>query len=190
LGGRALIAIRRLTPDDAHVVRAMFVHTFRWRDDTPAEPVADPALAHYIAGWPRPGDDGVMAEEGSGDLVGAAWYRLFDESDHGFGFVSATVPEVGIAVTPAYRGRGIGLRLMSALIELAAASGHPALSLGVEKEDARAIRLYEKLGFERVGTVGGAWTMLRRTDSVLLHPDSPITATDSGHLDPNAPGER
>jgi ribosomal protein S18 acetylase RimI-like enzyme len=57
-----------------------------------------------------------------------------------------------IAVAPAYRGRGIGTRLIEALIEEAEASGRK-LSIHVEMENP-ARRLYERLGFEPAGEHG------------------------------------
>jgi ribosomal protein S18 acetylase RimI-like enzyme len=165
------VKIRPLTPADTAVVKSMFVYTICWRDDVAVrslqELLTEPAIGHYIAGWPRLGDEGVIATETSGEVVGAAWYRVFDDADHGFGYISSEIPELGIAVVPEHRGHGVGSSLMTDLITLAAASGHPALSLSVELDNARAIRVYEKLGFVRVGLVGGAWTMLRRIDPSL-----------------------
>jgi len=41
---------------------------------------------------------------------------------------------------------------------MAAAAGFRAISLSVEPDNP-ARRLYERAGFTRAGTVGGAWTM-------------------------------
>jgi ribosomal protein S18 acetylase RimI-like enzyme len=177
------VTIRALRPDDVAFLETMFVYTICWREGAPTRPLEvlldDPALARYVVGWPRAGDEGVVAVDVSGARLGAAWYRLFEEGDHGFGFVSADVPELGIAVLPERRGRGVGARLMKALIARARLSGHPALSLSVEEDNMRAYRLYEACGFERVGRVGGAWTMLRRTDPVRLDATGPVRTTNS-----------
>jgi hypothetical protein len=50
--------------------------------------------------------------------------------------------------------------LLKAALDRAAAAGHPAISLSVEPDNPSRL-LDERLGFERVGTVGGAWTMRR-----------------------------
>jgi ribosomal protein S18 acetylase RimI-like enzyme len=50
-----------------------------------------------------------------------------------------------IAVAPAYRGRGVGTRLLRELMEEAESTGRP-LSAHVEMQNP-ALRLYERLGF-------------------------------------------
>lgn len=55
-------------------------------------------------------------------------------------------------VHPDHHGRGSAAALMAATLELAAASGLAGVWLGVNQENARAIRFYTKSGFRRVGT--------------------------------------
>lgn len=55
-------------------------------------------------------------------------------------------------VHPGHHGRGSAAALMTATLDLAAASGLPGVWLGVNQENARAIRFYGKHGFQRVGT--------------------------------------
>jgi ribosomal protein S18 acetylase RimI-like enzyme len=114
-------------------------------------------VARYIDGWPRDGDAGVVAAAEGRD-VGAAWYRRFTDDAPGYGFVAAHIPEVTIGVVAGARGRGIGGALLRALADAARAGDLEALSLSVE-EDNPALRLYERVGFERVAIVANAWTM-------------------------------
>ena len=133
--------------------------TWRPGPRPPAESVlADPAIARYLRDWGRDGDSAWIAEEGESP-VGAAWYRLFPPDDPGYGFVAADVPELSIAVVPEARGRGVGTLLLERLVSDARDRGFRALSLSVE-EDNPAVRLYERAGFSRVPSDGGAWTML------------------------------
>lgn len=44
-----------------------------WRSDPPPPP----ELVKYLDGWGRRGDAGVVAQDGAGIRIGAAWYRLF-----------------------------------------------------------------------------------------------------------------
>ncbi|THJ66747.1 GNAT family N-acetyltransferase [Arthrobacter echini] len=55
-------------------------------------------------------------------------------------------------VHPEQHGRGAAAALMSATLERAARSGPPGVWLGVNQENHRAIRFYEKSGFRIVGT--------------------------------------
>jgi ribosomal protein S18 acetylase RimI-like enzyme len=56
--------------------------------------------------------------------------------------------EIGsLVVAEAWRGRGIGSRLILALIEAARQEGASTLEIGVAQHDARTQRLYRRLGF-------------------------------------------
>ncbi len=57
-----------------------------------------------------------------------------------------------IAVLPAYRGRGIGRTLLLSLLEAAMRRGAKEIFLEVRVSNASAIRLYEAVGFDTVGT--------------------------------------
>ncbi|HSL94559.1 MAG TPA: GNAT family N-acetyltransferase [Thermoleophilia bacterium] len=139
----------------------------RWRlpPEAPRPPLdeilADEHVRRYVDGWGRPGDGGVIAEVG-GAPAGACWWRLFTAARHGWGFVAADVPELSLAVGPAWRRRGIGTRLLTAAIEQARAEGHPTVSLSV-MADNPARGLYERAGFRRVATDEGSWTMVRES---------------------------
>ncbi|UUZ87144.1 GNAT family N-acetyltransferase [Paenibacillus sp. P26] len=107
------------------------------------------------------GDGGFVAETAGGKALGAAWYRLTDESAPGYGFVDRFTPELSVAVLPEHTGRGIGSRSLQALIRQAQAEGYPGLSLSVDPAN-QALQLYRRLGFERCGESGTSWTMLLR----------------------------
>lgn len=133
-----------------------------WRPDklapTPEQVMGDPRLALYLAGWPRQGDYGLVAEED--EPVGAAWYRTYTQADHGYGFVAEDVPELSIAVIGGRRRQGIGRRLLMGLIEAGITQGYRALSLSVA-EDNPARVLYESAGFVMVQKQGHSCTMVR-----------------------------
>lgn len=133
-----------------------------WRPDkatpTAGQVLADPRYAMYLAGWPRRGDYGLIAEQDG--PVGAAWYRTYTEMSHGYGFIAEDVPELSIAVIASRRHEGIGRRLLLDLIGTSVAQGHPALSLSVNGDNP-ARGLYEAVGFRRVEEHGASWTMIR-----------------------------
>ena len=157
------VLLRPAVPADAAFLTEMLVEAAFWRPDGPHGSVDDvlrqPELAHYVAGWPRPTDRGVVAE--AGHPVGAAWLRLFTASHPGYGFVNVATPEVSMGVVREWRGRGIGARLLDALITAAREAELTALSLSVEPDN-YARRLYERVGFRQIGQVGGSITMLLR----------------------------
>lgn len=148
---------------DGPFLRQMLVAAAYWRPDAPAvsvdQAIGRRELAHYVTGWPQPGDLGQIAEDDG--PIGAAWLRVFCEDDPGFGFVDAQTPELAMGVLPQWRGRGVGAKLLGAVIADAADAGLAGISLSVERDN-YAARLYERFGFGRVGEVGQSFTMLLR----------------------------
>jgi GNAT superfamily N-acetyltransferase len=157
----SVTAIRCATAEDVEFLRDMLAVAADWRPDarvrSMAEIMGDPALAHYVAGWPADGDVGFIAEDGR--PVGATWWRYFPEHDPGYGFVDPTTPEVSIGVVADARGQGLGTLLLEAIIEEARRRALLALSLSVEPDNP-ATALYQRLGFVTVGRVGGSLTMV------------------------------
>lgn len=133
-----------------------------WRPDKPTptadEVMADPRYEMYLAGWPRHGDFGLVAEQD--EPLGAAWYRTYTEMSHGYGFVAEDVPELSIAVIASRRHEGIGRLLLLGLIDASVAQGHAALSLSVNISNP-ARGLYESVGFQIVETRERGMTMVR-----------------------------
>ena len=72
-----------------------------------------------------------------------------------------------IAVLPEYRKRGIGEKLLSALIDICINENSAFLTLEVRKSNLPAISLYEKLGFECVGERKDFYEM--PTENALLY---------------------
>lgn len=155
--------IRLATREDLPFLREMLYEAVCWRPHQPQPPLeeilAEPELAKLFHVWGRNGDTAVVAEWEDGARIGAAWYRFWTADDHSYGFVDADTPELGIAVGQDMRQRGIGTALLTALLEQARRSAIARISLSVEPEN-HSRRLYEKLGFRRVGTSDTSWTML------------------------------
>jgi ribosomal protein S18 acetylase RimI-like enzyme len=159
-GDEALL--RPLRREDEPILWEMLYHAIHVPEGAappPREIVREPGLRHYVQGWGRVGDLGVLAEVG-GMPVGAAWARLLTGDDRGYGYVDDATAELSIAVLPAYRGRGIGTRLLERLLDAARERGHD-LCLSVQADNA-ARRLYERMGFVTLAEEGGALTMVRR----------------------------
>src|SRR5450631_3785637 len=92
------LVIRRTRPDDAQFLREMLFEAAYWRTSKPRptleEGLARPDLQKVLAGWGRPGDLGMVATDGHGERIGAAWMRLWTVEDHALGFVDAETPEL------------------------------------------------------------------------------------------------
>ncbi len=65
------------------------------------------------------------------------------------------------SVTAAYRGRGIGTRLMKAAEDYARETGIPAIVLHVEKNNGSAFRFYERLGYSIFRDDGDRYLLCR-----------------------------
>ena len=148
--------VRRGGHQDVRFLRDMLHHAYYWRERDPGS-----TAMRYVRAWGRPGDTAVIALE-EGFPVGAAWYRLFPAAEPGYGYVDERTPELAIAVVPSKRGHGIGDALLRALLEKARQAGYPSLSLSVDSQNAGAIRLYERHGFERTADDGDSLTMVAR----------------------------
>ena len=120
---------------------------------------AEPRLRRYLANWGRRDDFALVARDERGRKLGAAWYRIFPESEPGYGFVDAATPELAIAVVSDLRGTGVGGVLLQALMGVARSNGFDAISLSVQKSNHAATKLYETCGFVPLHADGDDWVM-------------------------------
>jgi len=157
-------SIRRLTPSDQPFLWEMLYQSLHVREGGqpfPREVLGRPEISKYVEGWGRAGDLGFVAvDRGSGEPVGAVWLRLLAGAEKGYGYVDDETPELGMAVLPGYRGRGVGTGLLDRLLESAGAV-YRKVCLSVSADNP-ARRLYERAGFERVGGDGSSVTMVKR----------------------------
>jgi GNAT superfamily N-acetyltransferase len=137
-------------------------------------------LARYVRGFgTRIGDTGVVAEA-LGHPAGAAWVRLLTGSQTGYGYVDGQTPELTVAVSLAWRGRGLGTAMVSALVEQV-----PRMSLSCDTRNP-AMRLYASLGFTAVHERDTSVTMLRAGS--CGHPSCPA-GTDPHIAGPASDGQ-
>jgi GNAT superfamily N-acetyltransferase len=128
---------------DVRFLRDMLRHAYYWRSRDTEFPIT-----RYVNAWGRPGDRCLIALD-QYHAVGAAWYRVYKESDPGFGFVDEQTPELTIGVVPSRRGKGIGSELLDALLAKARADGYGRISLSVERTSP-AVHLYASRGFREL----------------------------------------
>lgn len=157
-----MLRLRTAQRDDVQLLRVLLFEAAFWRSNV-ARPPLDEALAtrelaRYVDGFGRPGDFGIVAEEGA-EPRGAAWWRHFQAVAPGYGFLDEATPEVSTAVLPGHRGRGIGTALLGALQREARDRRIDRLSLSVERDNP-AVALYERLGFRPLDCERNALTMV------------------------------
>jgi GNAT superfamily N-acetyltransferase len=181
--------IRLATREDGAFMADMLVEAVNWSSEWKKKSrhrvLATPATAHYIAGWPRDTDLGVIAEAageadatadaaagGGADVaagrerIGAAWLRFLPAADPGYGFVASDVPELTIGVAGIWRGRGAGRALLRAIAGQARLVGIERISLSVERKNF-ARRLYISEGY-------------RIVDSSDAHSDTMVKDLEAG----------
>ena len=112
----------------------------------PREIVNLPELQVYIRDFGAQPHDYCLVAEYDGEVIGAVWVR--DMPD--YGHVADGVPSFAISLRPEYRGRGIGTKLMQAMLDLLRQKGYEKASLSVQKAN-YAARMYTKLGFRTIG---------------------------------------
>lgn len=140
--------IRKLEQNEYGILRELFYFVIFMPEDAdplPTSIVDHPDLVKYHEEWGRAGDIAVVAES-AGDIIGAAWCRLWVNEEKGYGFIADDIPELSMAVIPEFRSKGIGTMLLEELFQHVKDAGYKALSISVEKRN-RAVKLYQRLGF-------------------------------------------
>jgi RimJ/RimL family protein N-acetyltransferase len=139
--------LRRARPTDARALSRLFSAVRaegRWLA-TPPSAVSEPSESYFIGEMIRSGDSLVLVAEGDGEVVG----NVLVTTEHSS--VSDHVGTLSIAIAEAWRDVGIGSALMRAAQEWTRERGLAKLALGVFPDNARAIAVYEHVGFEREG---------------------------------------
>jgi len=119
-----------------------------------------PALSNYIKDFGNDTDLCLVAEL-NGDLIGAIWTRIFTETEKGYGFVDTKTPELSMSIIEYYRNKGIGTKLLTAMINKLTLLNYDQVSLSVDKLN-YAFKLYHRFGFETVESDEKSATMIKR----------------------------
>jgi ribosomal protein S18 acetylase RimI-like enzyme len=75
---------------------------------------------------------------------------------------------VGMGLLPAFRGQGIGRRLLQRALEAARAGGLSRVELTVREDNPGAIALYERFGFEAEGVQRNAFNVDGRYHNLIM----------------------
>jgi phosphinothricin acetyltransferase len=148
------VSCRSLTAEDWPDVKAIYEEGIASGDATferAAPPWPDWDAAHLSSCR-------IVALSGDGRMVG--WAALSPVSSR---CVYTGVAEVSVYVTSSARGRGVGTRLLTTLVERSEANGLWTLQAGIFPENTASVTLHERCGFrivgrrERLGQMGGRW---------------------------------
>lgn len=126
------VTLRPATADDVEAIMAIETPVFAheaWSTEAMARDVGDPNCTYFVA-------------ESAGVVIGYA--GLLCPPGSGEADVQT------IAVVPDGRSKGLGRRLMTALLEQAEARRAKHIFLEVRADNAQAIALYESLGFAEI----------------------------------------
>lgn len=137
--------MRRLaTPEDIDTVFALYMHE---------------KVVPFLTYDPMPLEDFRPIYQG---LLDSGCFFIYEREGRVAGFYRATrypgrVQHVAclgtLAVDPALHGQGIALAMVGEAIDTLKAAGVKRIELFAESDNAPALRFYEKLGFEREGTL-------------------------------------
>lgn len=141
------IDIRRITAQDADGFHAALAEVAGERKFLAT---IDPPPIDSTRQWIRKNVDSgvpqfVAVDTGSGEIVG--WCDVSPRDAEGFRHVG----RLGMGVRKAWRGQGIGTRLLAATLAAAKAMGLEKVRLGVFASNAAAIALYRRKGFVEEG---------------------------------------
>jgi GNAT superfamily N-acetyltransferase len=157
-----MVFIRRIAGNEKDFLMEMLYESIYIPENKPPRNILLklPHLKKYSEDWGRQGDRALIAVNSDHEAMGAVWYRLFSETDKGYGFVDSCTPELGIAIKDEARGLGAGTKLMEAILSQAIKDGYSALSLSVDPANHHAVHLYKKFGFIEYGASGTSITMV------------------------------
>jgi len=125
------IEVRPMREEDVDMVVGIEAEAFStpWRRDT------------FLNLIDRPGIELLVLEDRTEGVVGyAVLWCILDQGEL-----------ANVAVTPRLRGKGLGRRIMSRVMEVARERGVDKLYLEVRASNAAALELYRSLGFVEVG---------------------------------------
>ncbi|MEE8332794.1 MAG: GNAT family N-acetyltransferase [Alphaproteobacteria bacterium] len=141
--------IRLANAPDADAIWRILEPVFRAGDTYPLP--ADVERTDALAYWLSPDNEVFVAEEGD-DIVGAYYLR----ANQGGG--GAHVANCGYVTGAHATGRGVASRMCTHSLERAKERGFTAMQFNfVIATNERAVRLWQRMGFDIVGTLPGAF---------------------------------
>ena len=156
-----MTSIRKATADDAGRLAALAAVTFPLACPPSSSPediaahVANTLSEGHFQAYLSDPDITVLVIDDGGPLRGYSLLVNRPAQDPEVVAALALAPSVELSkcyVHPEHHGLGAATELMHASLQAAAAAGGAGVWLGVNSQNARAIRFYEKSGFRKVGS--------------------------------------
>jgi len=153
--------VRRARIEDAGIVAAVAAETFELACPPGTAPASITAFIDEhlsesrFAGYLASDDRIVLLADVDGEIAGYTMLVLGEPTDAGVAEAVSARPTVELSkcyVRYGFHGHGVATTLMESSLDAAAAAGAASLWLGVNQQNARAIRFYGKSGFSQVGT--------------------------------------
>ncbi len=154
-------SIRKAAADDAGALAALAAVTFPLACPPSASPddiaahLANTLSERHFQDYLADPDTSILVIDGGGGLRGYSLLVNRPAEDPDVVSALGIVPSVELSkcyVHPEHHGLGAAAELMHASLQAAAEAGGRGVWLGVNSQNARAIRFYEKSGFRKVGT--------------------------------------
>jgi phosphinothricin acetyltransferase len=142
---RAAVTLRSAHAEDAEAVCLIYNQGIEDRVATLETELRTPEERREWMAARGPRHPVIVAESG-GVLVGWGSLNVFNARP-----AYRHVADFSVYVERAWRGKGVGHRLLERLIEIAREIGYHKMVLSTFPTNAGGVRLYERLGFSRVG---------------------------------------
>lgn len=155
------VPIRHAVPADLEALAELAARTFPLAAPDDAAPesitafIAEHLSVDRFADYLVAADRDVLVDDVDGNLLGYAMLIAEEPDDADVMAVVTARPAMYLSkfyVAPDAHGTGVATRLMAAVLDASARRGSAVVWLGVNEENARAHRFYERQGFARVGT--------------------------------------
>lgn len=130
--------------------------------------LSDNTTSIYTSGYGLNSTDVGIYALTNNEISGAAWIRLFKESDGAAAYVDNETPVLTIGVMPNARGEGIGSLMMIQLLQEAAVM-YDKISVSVHL-NSRAVNFYKRLGFVSLidSEDNDVFTMVKQLDKKAI----------------------
>jgi L-amino acid N-acyltransferase YncA len=139
----ARIDVRAAQPQDVEAVAAIYNHGIAERQATFE---TRPRRPNEVLGWLEEGRPFIVAVDGDGTILGFARVSAYSTRR-----AYAGVGEHAVYVSPAARGRGVGVKLLHALAQASEDAGYYKLTSRVFTTNQASLNLHRAAGFTEVG---------------------------------------